>query len=411
VAVTLDCARPRTGERLTLILASLGFVSLGLPEGMLGVAWPSIRATFDLPLDALGLLIATFAVGYFASSAISGRVIGHFGVGTVLALSCGLTATSLLGYATSASWSSMVALAGVLGIGAGAIDGGLNTYAATAYGPRTLNWMHAAFGLGAAAGPLIMTAILGGGLAWNFGYAVVALAQLGLGAGYWLTRERYRSAETSGEQDVHALSRRGTRGSLGKLLRQPLLWLSLGLFFVYVGMEAGTGQWSFSLFTLARDMPAAFAGALVSAYWAGLTLGRLLFGALAPRIGSARLLRGCTLGCILAAALLWSNVPGLSWLAVPLLGLAFAPIFPVLIAETPARLGAAHAANAIGLQVAAAVAGGAVLPGLLGVLSARLSLEVLGPALVLAGLVQLGLHEALVRRAALRQQQREASAR
>jgi fucose permease len=391
--------QPRTPPALTLVLASLGFVSLGLPEGMLGVAWPSIRATFDLPLDALGLLIATFAAGYFASSAVSGRLMGRFGIGTVLAVSCGLTGSCLVGYAVSNSWSTMVGLAALLGVGAGAIDGGLNTYAAVAHGPRTLNWMHAAFGLGAATGPLIMTAILGSGLAWNVGYALVAVAQLCLAAGYWLTRERFTSGSTPRRVRVEPGAASGARSTL---LRQPLLWLSLGLFFVYVGMEAGTGQWSFSLFTLSRAMPAAVAGALVSAYWASLTIGRVLFGALVPRISSERLLRGCMLGCILAAGLLWANIPVFSGLALAVLGLAFAPIFPILIAETPARVGHAQAADVIGLQVAAAVAGGAALPALLGVLSARLSLEVLGPALVLAGLVQLGLHEALVRRAPAR---------
>ena len=197
---------------------------------------------------------------------------------------------------------------------------------------------------------------------------------------------------------------------MAALLHQSLLWLSLGLFFIYVGMEGSTGQWTFSLFTLGRDTPAALAGALVSVYWASLTLGRVLFGALVPRIGSVRLLRGCMLTCVLAAALLWANLPVISWLSVAVLGLAFAPIFPVLIAETPGRLGHTQAANAIGLQVAAAVAGGAALPGLLGVLSVRLSLEVLGPALMILGIVQFSLHEALTRRSARRARRGELSA-
>jgi fucose permease len=395
VAATLDRVQPDTRHALTLALASLGFVSLGLPEGMLGVAWPSIRASFDLPLEALGVLIASFAAGYFVSSAVSGRVIGRLGIGTLLAVSCGLTGTCLIGYALAPSWSTMVALAAFLGVGAGTIDAGLNTYAAVAHGPRTLNWMHAAFGLGAAVGPLIMTAILSSGLAWNAGYAVVAVAQLGLAAGYWLTRRQF--ASRAADHRVRAEPRLPSRSS-SSLLRSPLLWLGLALFFVYCGMEAGTGQWSFSLFTLSREMPAALAGALVSAYWASLTLGRVVFGALVPKISSERLLRGCMLVCILAAGLLWANIPVVSWLALAVMGLAFAPIFPILIAETPARLGHAQAANAIGLQVAAAVAGGAALPALLGVLAARVSLEVLCPALLVAGVAQLVLHEVLTRR-------------
>src|SRR5919199_6486775 len=118
-------AAPAAGRAITLGLASLGFVSLGLPEGMLGVAWPSIRAAFALPLDALGLLLATFASGYFVSSALSGRLLNWLGVGSAMAASCALTGSSLLGYALAPAWWSMVVLAGLLGLGAGTIDSGL----------------------------------------------------------------------------------------------------------------------------------------------------------------------------------------------------------------------------------------------------------------------------------------------
>jgi fucose permease len=389
----MSSGAPARANAVTLGLASLGFVSLGLPEGMLGVAWPSIRASFGLPLDALGLLLGPFATGYFVSSAVSGRVLTRLGVGRALAISCAVTGLSLLGYALAPAWPSMVALAGVLGLGAGTIDSGVNTYAAVAHGARVLNWMHAAFGVGAAIGPLIMTAIIGSGLAWNVGYAAVALAQLGLAAGYWVTRQRYARphARVSPTEPAHASPR--------ALLRQPVALLSMALFFVYVGLEAASGQWSFSLFTLSRGTPVAIAGVLVSAYWAGLTVGRVLFGVLLGHVSSERVLRGCMLVTVLAAALIWSNVPLASWLAVAVLGLVYAPVFPVLIADTPARFGPAQTANAVGLQVAAAVAGGAALPGLIGVLAARISLEVVGPCLLVGGLVQLGVYELLVRRA------------
>jgi fucose permease len=385
------------GGAITLGLASLGFVSLGLPEGMLGVAWPSIRASFGLPLDALGLLLGTFATGYFVSSAVSGRVLTRLGIGQALAISCGLTGVSLLGYALSPAWLSMVALAGVLGLGAGTIDAGVNTYAAVAHGARVLNWMHAAFGLGAAVGPLIMTAIIGSGLAWNFGYAIVAVAQLGLAIGYWLTRHRYARPHHAPRAEAAHTSARTE--SLPGLVRQPVALLCMALFFVYVGLEAASGQWSFSLFTLSRGTPVGIAGVLVSAYWASLTVGRILFGVLVSHVSSERLLRVCMLVTVVAAGLIWFNVPVVSWLALAVLGLVYAPVFPVLIAETPARFGAAQTANAVGLQVAAAVAGGAALPSLIGVLAARISLEVVGPCLVVGGLVELCVYELLVRRA------------
>ena len=373
-------------------LATLGFVSLGLPEGLLGVAWPSMRASFDLPLDALGLLLATFASGYCVSSALSGRVLDRFGIGSVLAVSCGLTGCSLLGYALSPTWALMVALGGVLGLGAGTIDAALNTYAAVAHGPRVLNWMHAAFGLGAAVGPLVMTAILGAGLAWNVGYLLVAVMQLGLAAGYAVTRGRLQPRSRR-ERPVGPAADRPAAPMLGR----PVVWLSLGIFFVYAGLETTAGQWSFSLFTQARDMPTTIAGLLVSAYWGGLTAGRLLFGMLVTRLSPDGLLRACTLLTVAATGLIWVNLPIVSWLAVGLLGLLLAPVFPVLIARTPARLGQAQTASAIGLQVAAAVLGGAGTPAVVGVVAARAGLEIIGPCLVAAGLVQLGLHEVLLR--------------
>jgi fucose permease len=372
-----------------LALASIGFVSLGLPDGMLGVAWPSMRATFGLPLDALGLLLATFAAGYFVSSAVSGWVIRRFGIGLTLAGSCGLTGLALLGYSLSPVWATIVALGAILGLGAGTIDGGLNTYAAIAHGSRALNWLHAVFGVGAALGPLIMTAILTAGLAWNVGYVLVALAQLGLASAYWITRKSYA---TPAPASAHS-----SPASLRSLMRASVVWLSLALFFAYVGLEVTAGQWSFSLMTLSRGAPTTLAGVLLSGYWASLTVGRVLFGFVVHRVSAEWLLRVCMLMAVFASGVIWLNVPLASWLALALLGLAIAPIFPVLIAETPSRLGAGQTANAVGLQVAAAVLGGATIPGGVGVLAAKLSLEVVGPCLVATGLAQLLLHEALVR--------------
>jgi fucose permease len=183
------------------------------------------------------------------------------------------------------------------------------------------------------------------------------------------------------------------------LLREPLAWITMALFFVYVGLEAAAGQWSFSLFTLARDTPTTIAGVLVSAYWGSLTVGRLFFGVIATRFSSDALLRVCMAIAVVAAGLIWLNLPILSWLALAILGLVLAPIFPVLIADTPARLGVTQTANAVGFQVAAAVLGGAVLPAGVGILAARLSLEVVGPCLLGLGVAQLVLHEVLIRNA------------
>lgn len=146
----------RSRPALLIGLAYAAFISLGLPDGLTGVAWPSMRATFGLPLEALGALVSTTTIGYLLASFSSGRLMAHLGVGRLLALSCLATAISLLGYSGVSSWAAMVGLGLLAGLGAGAIDAGLNTYAAETFNPRTVNWLHASFGLGAAIGPVLM---------------------------------------------------------------------------------------------------------------------------------------------------------------------------------------------------------------------------------------------------------------
>jgi fucose permease len=381
----------RRGDVLTLSLASIGFVSLGLPEGLLGVAWPSIRATFGLSLDALGMLLATFAAGYFVASAVNGRILAWAGVGAVLSASCAITGLCLVGYALAPSWGLMVALGAALGAGGGTIDAALNVYGAIRHGARVLNWMHAAFGLGAAVGPLIMTAILTRGAEWNLGYLGVGIAQLSLALGYGLLRRRF--SITGPRPDTGAPH--VDRASMRVLLRGPMTWLSMGLFGVYAGMEIATGQWTFSLFTEGRGIPATTAGVWVSAYWASLTVGRILFGLLVSHVNVDGLLRACMLIAILASGLVWLNA--LPLLALATIGLVLAPIFPSLIATSATRFAAEHTADVIGLQVAGAVLGGAALPGIVGVLAARLGLEVVGPCLVGLAVALFVLHESLIR--------------
>src|SRR5262245_42996900 len=166
-----------------LALNFLAFVSLGLPDGLLGVAWPSLRASFALPLDALAPLLASFTTGYVVSSFGAGAVLGYWNVGGLLAASCLLTGLSLAGYAAAPFWMGV--------IGAGAIDVGVNAYVATHHGPRMLNWMHAAYGIGAASGPLVMTSVLMSGRSWRCGYAIVAAGQVVLAGAFAANRAKW----------------------------------------------------------------------------------------------------------------------------------------------------------------------------------------------------------------------------
>ncbi|HSF24276.1 MAG TPA: MFS transporter [Blastocatellia bacterium] len=383
----------RRSYLLLVGLAYLSFISLGLPDGLLGVAWPSVRASFNLPIDALGALLVMFTAGYLLSSFISGALLAQISVGALLSLSCLATAVSLLGYATTPFWSVMVALGLLAGLGAGAIDAGLNTYAATHFSARTVNWLHAFYGVGATIGPVIMTGVLVSGRPWQSGYAIVGGFQVLLAVCFGLTRRWWMNG--GGREASTQIPPRPASSS--STLRLPVVWVSIAVFFIYTGLEAAAGAWAYSLFTESRGVPASVAGMWTSIYWGCLTAGRLLSGIVVGYVPLRVLLRLCIIGIALGAGMIWLNASGLtSFLGLALIGLSCAPVFPSLIATTPARLGELHAANGVGFQIAAAVLGQSLLPAAVGMLAHDLGLEIVGPSLLVMGIALLGFYEVLM---------------
>ena len=366
----------RTQSKLGLILlAYIAFISLGLPDGLLGVAWPSIRANFKLPLDSLGLLLLATTTGYLTSSFFSGRIMARLGVGGLLAASCALTGSGLIGYTLAPAWWIMVALGVVAGLGAGAIDAGLNTYIAANHGEGLMQWLHASFGVGITLGPIIMTTGLNLFGEWRVGYVIVGTAQLTLAVCFALTASRWKRAPTA-EHETRRLTDYKT--PLRETLRRPTVWLSMALFFIYVGIEIGLGQWVYTLLTESRHIAPQVAGLMAGSYWGMFTLGRILAGLYTKRVGVNTLVRLSLLGALLGALLLWLNISeAISLLGVAIVGFAVAPIFPAMVSGTRDRVGAQHAANTIGIQIAAAGLGGALLPGLAGILARQISLEVI----------------------------------
>jgi fucose permease len=271
----------------------------------------------------------------------------------------------------------MVALGALSGLGAGAIDAGLNTFAAIHFSPRLVNWLHACYGIGASSGPILMTRVLNMPRPWQWGYGIVGLGQLLLAASFVLTRRWWPAVHST------PVAASGPLPSSWSTLRLAVVWLSSAIFFVYTGLEAAAGTWAYSLFTEARGISTMTAGMWVSVYWGALTVGRLLAGIVLHIMSVQRLLRLCLLHLVLGAALLWLNLTSTcSFLGLALMGLSCAPIFPCLIATTPQRLGAAHTANGVGWQIAAAVLGQSLLPSLLGIVARHSSLEMVGPALL-----------------------------
>lgn len=361
-------------------VALVAFVSLGLPDGVLGVAWPSIRRAFDLSPSQLGSLLASAMVGYLASSFSSGAVVARLGVGRLLLWSSLVMAANALLYAVAPAWSAMVAAGVLAGLGAGGIDAGINAFAAARFTPRAVSWLHASYGVGAMLGPLLMTTVVMSGLGWRWGYGIIG-ALLTAMAGVFLMTIRLWQTDASRPNVSHA-PREPTARLFDTLVR-PRVWLNIALFFVYTGLEVSAGQWTYSLFTELRGVAPGVAGTWVAVYWAGLTAGRIVSGALAVRLAGEALLRMGTIGALGGAVLIWWDPgKGTGLLGLAALGFSLAPIYPTLIAETPRWLGPSHATSAIGFQVAAAYLGTAAIPGMIGVLATHAGLALIGPSLV-----------------------------
>jgi len=387
--------KPRSST-LLVGLAFAGFVALGLPGGALNVVWPSIRVSFALTQDAIGTLLLTQTLGYLLASFYNGRILSRLGIGPFLLTSTVVFGLGLGAYALAPTWWAMVLFGLVSGLGSGAIDAGLNTYFAANHSPRLMNWLHASFGVGATLGPQLAIWLLAQDLSWRWAYVVVFAVQGFMGAAFALTLRRWRLGQSTSQQatprppDVRLLD----------TLRVPAVWAGIVLFVGFTGLEGSAGQWGYVLFTEARKVPATTAGAWISVYWASLTIGRILFGIVAGRIGVTPLIRAGMLGMICGAALVWWNpVMLLGFLGLALMGFSVAPLFPLSISDTPRQVGSRHAPNAIGFEVAGASVGLTLLPALAGTLAQHLGLETIGPFLFVASVLVFALHEVSVSRA------------
>ena len=294
-----------------------------------------------------------------------------------------LTGTALIGYTFVPQWWMMVLLGVFAGLGAGAIDAGLNTYVAANFGEGLMQWLHAFFGIGITSGPLIMTLGLSTLGSWRFGYRVVGGFQLVLAVCFIFTVGVWsRHQQPAGGDATKKLT--DYRTPIGETLRQPQVWLSMLLFFLYVGAEISLGTWTYTLLTESRGVDLTLAGFIAGSYWFMFTIGRILAGLFANRVGVNRLVFGGLAGALAGAVLLvWNPAQWTSVAAVAIIGLSIAPIFPAMMSGTRTRVGDDYAANTIGMQMAATGFGAAVIPGTMGLLARQYSLEII-PVYVLA---------------------------
>lgn len=388
---------PPRSKTNALILAYITFILVGLPTGLLGVAWPTMRRNFSLPLDALGWLLITSTVGYVLASFFIGKLINHFGIGRLLIFSSIASAVAAIGYTLAPAWILILALGALAGFGGGILDAGLNTYLASEYKESAMQWLHAFFGIGATLSPIVMTVSLSQFISWRPGYIFLGILMALMTVVFWLTYSTWKipkkvsgtALETGTEIGAEGPGLMDFQTSVWESLRHPQTWVGILLFLLYTGAELTLGNWTYTLFTEGRGISPQIAGIWAGGFWAIFTVGRILGGLYAHRVRlHTLLLSAMSLALVGSILFMWNPLPMVGVLGVFVVGFAMAPIFPGLISSTSQRVGEHHAANTIGIQMSAAGLGGALLPALAGFLAQRFSLEAI-PVMLVVSLVGL----------------------
>lgn len=386
--------RPSATPLTVLVLIYAAFISLGLPDGILGAAWPQMRADFAVALNANAPMLMLGTAGGMISSFFSGVLLRRLGVGKVLVFTALLTAVVVLGYAFSPRFAVITALAFFLGLGNGAVDTGLNHFVSENLSSRHMNWLHAFWGVGVSLGTLAISGIFAAGGTWRSAYLLIGLLQLLLGVAFVL---RYRLLQ--GSRAVGSPVTPAEHPTYRATLGLPATWASLGFFFAYSGVEFGVGTWIASLLHDGRGWAVDAAGLMVSVYWGSLTVGRFLIGSISQRTTPLRIVRVALVGVVGGTFLIAissgvsPNSAAAGWLtAVGLLvtGLSLSPIFPMMMHDTARCVGRGHALNLIGFQSALANLGLSVLPSMIGTVMRFAGTEWLG-ALLLTGAIVLTL--------------------
>lgn len=366
-----------------LLIAYLAFVLLGVASNVINVAWSattdnSIQTTFGVGSELLGVLLFAATLGGLVSAFFAGRVIVRFGINLFVLFGTALGAISLFAYALAPTWGLMLVAALIGGLGSGAIDSGFNTFVAANYSAGRVNWLHAAFGIGATVSPTFVTfLVVQGGQAWRMSYLLLVIPALVV-FGLALLNLRHWTLPAQPQEIIQLKP-----ASALETLRIPVVAIGIPLFFLYGGVEFGAGQLAYNLLT-SRGIDPSDAGIWVSAYWGSFTVGRIFMGVIADLFSPRLLLRGTMVGMLGGLCLLWANVsPTMNLISLLVTGISVAPMFPIFISQTPTRIGQRHAPNAIGFQIAATMLGIALVPGFGGVLISSFGEEAI-PVLLIA---------------------------
>lgn len=377
-----------------LMIIYIAFISLGLPDGMLGAAWPTMRSDFGMPVGHAGFVSFVISSGTIVSSLFSVKVIRKLGTGKVTAFSVLLTAIGLTGFALTPNFWWLFLFAIPLGIGAGAVDSALNEYIAEHYKAIHMNMLHCFWGIGALTGPLIMSGFIKNTSSWRPSYGLVAIIQFVLvtilffSLPLWkkLENQRKENAEIEKQENLVSQKKKSTLESLKiRGVKSVLI-----CFMTYTAMELMLGLWGATYLTSIKNFEPSRAAAWVSLYYGGITLGRFLAAFLSIKLNNKQLIRLGSILTIVAVVFMFlghfiEHTTYFTFAGFVLFGLGCAPIFPAMLHETPERFGKENAQSIMGFQMSMAYTASTTLPPIFGFIASATT-----PALlpwVLAGFV------------------------
>lgn len=407
---------------LLLVIIYIAFISLGLPDSLIGSAWPVMHRDLQVPVSYMGILTMLISGSTILSSLLSDRLTRKFGTGLVTAVSVLLTAAALFGFSACGSFLPLCLWAVPYGLGAGAVDASLNNYVALHYASRHMSWLHCFWGVGCSVSPYIMSFALTVHSNWSLGFRIVSILQAVLTAALFITLPLWKKAltppsaggneavefhktkkedEAAGSAEARDTVNDTMPSSKPLTIRQALrlkgVFLVLITFLSYCALEATTGIWASSYLVQHRGIDTETAAMFASLFYLGITFGRFLCGFVADRLGDRMLIRIGTLTALTGAFLILLplpvDFPALAGLII--VGLGCAPIYPSIIHSTPANFGRDNSQAIIGIQMASAYLGSTFMPPLFGLLAAHVSIGLYPAYLLLFGALMLFMSERL----------------
>ncbi len=358
---------------ILLVIIYITFISLGLPDSLLGATWPSMYEVLNVPIFYAGMISALITIGTIISSLLSGRVVRKFGTGLTIAISVGMTATALFGFSLSRSFIALCLWAIPYGLGAGAVDAALNNFVALHYKAKHMNYLHSFWGVGATLGPYIMGLSLTGNLGWYHGYRTISLIQIALTMILIISLPMWKKSPDQ-KIDTHNVT---PHVPYKAFIHLPIAKHTLVAFFCYSSVEQITGLWGSSYMVLKKGIPPQDAASFIALYFLGITVGRFVSGLLTSALATKNIMRLgeglITLGVII---IFFSTTNTALLSGFVLIGLGCAPIFPSLLHQTPEKFGKQASISMMGLQMASAYLGATISPPLAGYITEKIGITI-----------------------------------